>query len=1601
VQTLTSATTGDNVNTNSSVQGALVDGRSTDDTTPSLTGTLSAVLGTNEVLAVYDGTTRLGTATVTTTTWTYTPTALSEGKHAFTARVENTATSLNGAFNTTPFNVNVMSAVTIDSVADDAGAVVGIVAAGGTTDDTTPTLSGTLTAALATGEKVSIYNGATKLGEATVNGTSWSYTPGTALAAGTYSFIAKVEDAAGTNVLVASAARALTVAIATAPTTTVQTLTSATTGDNVNTNSSVQGALVDGRSTDDTTPSLTGTLSAALVTNEVLAVYDGTTRLGTATVTTTSWTYTTPALGEGKHAFTARVENTITGLNGAFNTTAFNVNVMSAVTIDSVIDNVGTVLGAVAAGGVTDDTTPTLSGTLKAVLATGEKVSIYNGATKLGEATVNGTSWSYTPGTALAAGAYNFTAKVENAAGTNVLVASAAQALTVVTTTTAPTATLTLTATDNNSGTLSSTGTVTGALSNTRSTDETRPTFSGAITGTLAAGDVVVLYDGDTRVTNPTVSGATWSYAPGTTYALGMGLHNFKARVENTATGLKGAFSTALNVNIVGKLSIDRVSDDVGLIVGVVADGGTTDDSTPTITGTLSGALLSGEKLSIYNGATKLGQATVNGTSWSYTPGTALAAGAYSLTAKVEDASNNVLLTSPTRALTLAALSAPTPTTTVTLASAATGDNVATNGSVQGVLVDGRSTDDNTANLAGTLSAALGAGEVVAVYDGATRLGTAIVTTTTWTYTTLVLGEGKHVFTARVENTITGLNGQFNTTPFNVNVVSAVTIDSVADDVGTVLGAVAAGGVTDDNTPTLSGSLKAALVTGEKVVIYNGASKLGEATVNGTSWSYTPTLLAGSYSLTAKVEDAAGNALVVSAARALTVDNSTNVPAQTVKISGVADDVVTNGSVSNATGTLVSTDDTTPSLSGTTGALGGSEVVAVYDTVNGVRVKLGNATVTGTFWSYTPGTALAAGTHQLSAVVENAASGLQGTFSDAQTVKIHTGLSVTLSDDVGTLTGTVATGGVTDDGMPTLSGVLTVDLARNEELAVYDTINGIRSKLGTATLSGLNWNFTPSANLANGLHSLQVMVQPVDDTSAKAGRVVSAPVALTVDTSVSAPVQTVSILAVTDDVTTNGSVSNTTGTLVSTDDTTPTLSGKLTGLLVGAQVVGVYDTVNGNQVRLGTATIDGTGTGWTFTPSSGLTAGTHQLSALVENTANGLKGSFSAAQTLNIHTGLNVTLNDDVGGLQGPVVSCMTDDRTPTLSGTLGVGLAAGEELAVYDTVNGVRTKLGTATFQGLNWSYTPTDLSYDIHKMDVMVQPTNDNSATAGRVVAASREFQVVTQGVTVTGVIDTGGPITGNLLQLDANGKPPSGSLPTVSYSDGPVYIEGALIADLTATQKLGVFYLSTFLGFATVTGKQFSFAPDFTNLGYIVNFNLPLSFAIRDVDASNNVVDTFMPSTPLTVRFQPLDTAVTTSGNVFSMSGRAYYNNNATLDLTAIGDATQGQAAQPAINKVDLTGAGNNTLKLNVSDVLAVTAPDLFTTEFSKYLSVLGTGKSRMVVTGDAGDAVNMLGTGWTAQGATVVDSTNNHSYSVYNNGSAQLLIDTLLTRQGAVL
>ncbi|TDM09677.1 MAG: hypothetical protein C4K60_10725 [Ideonella sp. MAG2] len=80
----------------------------------------------------------------------------------------------------------------------DTPTLPGSLANGSTTDDTTPSLSGTLSAELAAGQKVQVFDGDTPLQPpATVTGLQWQFTPAAALAQGAHKFSAAVIGADG------------------------------------------------------------------------------------------------------------------------------------------------------------------------------------------------------------------------------------------------------------------------------------------------------------------------------------------------------------------------------------------------------------------------------------------------------------------------------------------------------------------------------------------------------------------------------------------------------------------------------------------------------------------------------------------------------------------------------------------------------------------------------------------------------------------------------------------------------------------------------------------------------------------------------------------------------------------------------------------------------------------------------------------------------------------------------------------------------------------------------------------------------------------------------------------------------------------------------------------------------------------------------------------------------------------------------------------------------------------------------------------------------------------------------------------------------------
>ncbi|WP_252354603.1 Ig-like domain-containing protein, partial [Acinetobacter soli] len=77
---------------------------------------------------------------------------------------------------------------------DDVAPVIGPITAGSSTNDNTPTLTGTGTA----GDIITVYDGATKLGTATVGSDGkWSFTPSPALADGSHSISYTATDKAG------------------------------------------------------------------------------------------------------------------------------------------------------------------------------------------------------------------------------------------------------------------------------------------------------------------------------------------------------------------------------------------------------------------------------------------------------------------------------------------------------------------------------------------------------------------------------------------------------------------------------------------------------------------------------------------------------------------------------------------------------------------------------------------------------------------------------------------------------------------------------------------------------------------------------------------------------------------------------------------------------------------------------------------------------------------------------------------------------------------------------------------------------------------------------------------------------------------------------------------------------------------------------------------------------------------------------------------------------------------------------------------------------------------------------------------------------------
>lgn len=841
---------------------------------------------------------------------------------------------------------------------------------------------------------------------------------------------------------------------------------------------------------------------------------------------------------------------------------------------------------------------------------------------------------------------------------------------------------------------------------------------SDGTTGTVSANDYSV---------NVTVGGATTLLTAGGTLGipLDLGLLSVDLQVtvgalDDTSVGATGSGSMNF-INVEGTVSGplgQLLSLDLGLlplnavatgaeggvecdaidppVIATPADGSTTGDQTPTITGTG----LPGATVTVTEGDLTLGTATVDPDgNWSLTPEDPLSIGLHTISA-IQAIDGSTSNPSNPVSFTVADQTPPDPPVIQTP-------------------TDGSSTNDTTPTIGGTAEP----GSVVTVIIDGEEVGTAPVDSEgNWSFEpTEELAEGPHEITATATDdagntsdpsdpvtvtvdteapgaptitnpedgsvisdttpTITGtgeagatvtvlLDGvQIGTAPVDddgnwelpveselpdgSHVITATQADeagNVSDPVTSqfaidtaapaapILVTPANGSIITDPTPTVSGTAE----PGSTVVVTTAdGTELGEAVVDGAgNWSFDSIELAdGQYAISAIAIDAAGNESPQSNTNTFTIDSTA--PAAPV-ITAPEDGETIN--------------DPTPTITGT-GEAGATVEVSIDGVLVGTTVVNGDGD-----WSLAVPTPLPEGDHTVIALQTDAA----GNGSDESA---PVGFTVDLTDPDAPVIESPADGDVVGVSTPTISGT-----AEAGATVVVTDQDG--NELGQAVADGDgNWSFD-SAELEDGVYTITAVATDEAGNDSPA----SEPVTFVVDTTApDAPAIT-------------GPVDGSTIT-----DTTPTVTG--TGE-PGATVTVVID---GDEV--GEAVVDGNGA-WFLELDDPLAEGDHTVVATQTDPAGNTSGE-SDPVTFTVDT-----TADPAPVITEPTNGSTTNDSTPTISGT-GV---AGSTVTVT-TSDGV--ELGSAEVDGAgNWSFDSTELEDGTYTITAVQVDGAGNESAASEVV-------------------------------------------------------------------------------------------------------------------------------------------------------------------------------------------------------------------------------------------------------------------------------------------
>jgi hypothetical protein len=1213
--------------------GTAVSGGTTSDTKPVITGKADA----GNIVVVYDGVRPIGSVIADANgNWTITPALdLKTGAHNFAAIAHDTA----GNFGASSALVNVTitsSAVTPPTpiITDDHGLPI---VAGGTTADAKPQISGSGPA----GDIITVYDGATPIGSTKINPDGkWTFTPTTDLSNATHAITVTDKVPGGTEGPHSGAAGfTVDTTVPSSP-----TVTSATNWNGDDRIGDVPvGAVV-------ASPDVV--IFGKALAGAVVYVYDGATLVGSSVAAANgTWNFENKAFAQGSHDITATVKNAAGTESAHSNHWTFSVDTSTPAkpAAPTVTDDSG---ATIVPGGTTNDAQPHIDGKG----TPGDIIKVLDNDKVIGSTTVKPDgNWSFTPTTDLNNGPHDITVIDTNPAGTS---SPASDPTHITVDTSVPDKPATPVLTDASDAVIPAGST----------TNDGHPHISG----TGKAGDTITVYDGTKAIGSTTVQpDGKWTFTPATD--LSTGAHSISV-TETNAAGTPSPKSDAVPFTyavVAGAPVIESVVDAVGTITGPIVNGGVTDDSHPTISGT--GVV--GYTVYVFQNGTGCGQATVDSTGhWTLKLTGALSDGQHVMTATQFTGSGAQSVASNAWTITVDTSPVAAPPVPVLTDEG-------------GTLIPAGST---TADAHPYISGKGTAGDIITVYDGATPLGSVkIGADGNWTFkpTTDLSNTGHSI-------TVTDTNAAGTTSPhsgavdFTVNTTPgpSITITGVYDynhtlipnhgsNTGTFTVEGTATGYANGDTVSLwfTGATAVGdtnyirpqifdiqIVNGKFSVVLTLDTKTGVGGTGYALFSGNP----GDIAISGWLQDSAHKNRGSSNVYTITETNWTTAGAPaTPAVPVLTDD---NGSVIPAGST---TADGHPNISGK-GTAG--DVITVYD--KGAIIGSTTVAANGT-WTFKPAADLATGAHSITVAESNSAgmSPQSGSipFTFAPVTIPATPATPVLTDDNGSV---IPAGSTTADAQPHISGSGTA----GDIIKVYD--NG--SIIGSTTIGpDGKWSFTPTTDLSKGGHDITVT-----DTNAAGTSGASNPAHINVDTSVPAAPP---VPVLTDEG----------GALIPAGSTTADAHPYISGKGTAGDIITVYD----GATPLGSVKI-GTDGNWTFKPTTDLSIAGHSITVTDTNAA-GTTGPHSGAVDFTV-----------ASAPAAPSIDFLRDfDSSGNLVGTVPAGstiayhtvqiFGSGLANAVVYIYDGA-TLIGSSQVSASgNWNYPKSDYSNGAHDLSATVK--------------------------------------------------------------------------------------------------------------------------------------------------------------------------------------------------------------------------------------------------------------------------------------------------------